>query len=198
MPFVITRQTKKQIIRKTKSATYPKINTTKAAITGSTALNGAKPIGDPLAWLPFQKNSSLRLARGATEICTIVNTLHSHFAFISTRSTERIAPLSRSALVPKVFVNRDLYGDGANSSNSAALCGATCCTRDTPGVVLRGNFGRRGLRVHPNCDSRGDANRRLAPERSLAVLPRPRLIHWSQALPLGTARPRNDLQGTYR
>jgi hypothetical protein len=57
MPFAITRQTKKQIIRETKSATYPKINTTKAAITGSTALNGAKAIGDSLARLPFQKNS---------------------------------------------------------------------------------------------------------------------------------------------
>jgi hypothetical protein len=42
------------------------------------------------------------------------------------------------------------------------------------------------------------ANRRLAPERSLAVLPRPRLVHWPQAPPLGIARSRNDLQGAYR
>jgi hypothetical protein len=58
MPFAITRQTKKQIIKETKSATYPKIKTKKAAITGSTALNGAKAIGDPLVWLPLQKNSA--------------------------------------------------------------------------------------------------------------------------------------------
>jgi hypothetical protein len=46
MPFAITRQMKKQIIRETKSATYPKIKTTKAAITVSATLNGAKAIGD--------------------------------------------------------------------------------------------------------------------------------------------------------
>ena len=96
-----------------------------------------------------------------------------------------------------VFVNRDLDGYGASSSNSAALCGATCCTRDIPRVVLLGSVGRRGLRVRPNCGSRGDASRRLAPERSLAVLLRPRLIHWPQAPPLGIARLRNDLQGAY-
>ena len=87
-----------------------------------------------------------------------------------------------------VFVNRDLNGYGASASNSAALCGATCCTRDIPRVVLLGSVGRRGLRVRPNCGSRGDASRRLAPERLLTVLPRPRLIHWSQAPPLGIVR----------
>jgi hypothetical protein len=49
MPFATARQMKRQIIKETKSETYPRIKIVKAAITCSATLNGAKVIGDLLA-----------------------------------------------------------------------------------------------------------------------------------------------------
>jgi hypothetical protein len=76
MPLPIATHTARQMIRQTKSATYPKIKITKAAITCSAILKGAKAIGDILGWQHFQKNSArtATLARGTAEICTVVNT----------------------------------------------------------------------------------------------------------------------------
>jgi hypothetical protein len=56
MPFPIARETARQMTRETKSATYPKIKITKAAITCSARLSGAKAIGHLLRQLLLSLN----------------------------------------------------------------------------------------------------------------------------------------------
>ena len=56
-PFPIARETARQMIRETKSATYPKIKITKAAITCSAILNGAKAMATSRGGCLFESNS---------------------------------------------------------------------------------------------------------------------------------------------
>jgi hypothetical protein len=96
MPLAITRQTENQIIEETKSATYPRIEIVKAAITCTAKLNGANAIDGPLGVVAFSEEfcTDVRLAGDKTEICAVVNTFTSFFCISpSARTTERIAPL---------------------------------------------------------------------------------------------------------
>ena len=95
------------------------------------------------------------------------------------------------------LLNRDLDDCGATSSNSSALCGATCHTGDSPRAAAPSSLDRRDLRAHPSCGSHGDASRRFGPGRRLVAVQRPRSVCLPSAQPLRIVHLRIDVRGAY-
>jgi hypothetical protein len=97
------------------------------------------------------------------------------------------------------FLNHDLDGCGASSSNAADVCASVCRTRDNSRAVRSGSLGRRVLRGHPSCDNPCGLYRRLGAEHLLpAVLQQLRWCHLPQGQRSRTAKRCNRVRGAYR
>src|SRR6202041_2829904 len=96
------------------------------------------------------------------------------------------------------FLNRDLDGCGASSSNSLVVSCSVYRRYDNSRAAHSPSLGRRGLRGHPNCGSHGDSSRRLGPERRLpAVLQQTRRIRLPQGQRSEIARLYIDVDDAY-